>query len=708
MFRLTIKTCHAPLLAALTLFHVVALANHDDLELFEPVTTPSGREFPAHALEHRARRVSVATQLLARDQFNLNLFPGQTYRVERDRLEDHGNGDFVWVGRIVGEPLSRVTFASRGGVVSGVVDRALDNGNELYELSPTAEGGYELYQANEAKLPRRAPGASPDATDATQSAGSVTDAVPPTVTAEATAAAPIVQDIMLLYTPATVARYSQSGIESKILQAIADSNSAYQNSQVNAQLNLVYMGSVSYVETGDMSAALSALKGTTDGQMDGVHSLRNQYGADLVCLIDEDANYCGIAYVMQTVSSSFASYAFSVVSSSCLTSLTLPHEVGHNQGNQHDRANASFQGSYPYSYGWRRCATDGTGFRDIMSYSCTGGTRVPYFSNPNLTLYGYPLGVAYEVDPANAADNVRSMNNTAATIAAFRTATVTVPTTPGNLAATVVAYNQINLTWTDNAGNESNYLVERSLDGNNWTGIATLAANTVSFNSTGLSANTLYYFRVRAWNSGGYSGYSNVASKTTPSAPSTPSIPPAPDSLAASAVSSSQINLTWTDNSSNEDGFAILRSTDNVSFGQIATVGANVTSYSNTGLTANTLYYYRVQAYNSGGSSSSSVASATTPQPPLAAPSNLAASAISSSQIRLTWTQNSSNESGFYIERSLDGSSGWSQITVSPDATSYTVVGLSRFTTYYFRVRAFNGTATSAYSNTASARTRKH
>jgi len=336
----------------------------------------------------------LVTKLLERDQFNLNLFPGYTFQAVRDRLVDYGNGDFAWIGHVLGEPLSRVTFASRGGVVSGVVDRALDNGNELYELTPTPDGGYLLFQANETRIPQRAPGVNPSANNFAAPSNTTTGTSAPEVTAQATAAAPVVQDIMVVYTPASAAKYGQNGIESKILQAITDANTAYQNSQVNTRLNLVYMGMVNYTETGDMGAALSALQSTSDGKLDEVHALRNQYGADLVCLVDEDANYCGIAYVMQTVSTSFAPYAFSVVYSLCLSSLTLPHEVGHNQGNQHDRANASFQGAYPYSYGWRRCVSDATGFRTIMSYSCTGGTRVPYCSNPNLTLNGYPLGVA--------------------------------------------------------------------------------------------------------------------------------------------------------------------------------------------------------------------------------------------------------------------------------------------------------------------------
>jgi hypothetical protein len=80
-------------------------------------------------------------------------------------------------------------------------------------------------------------------------------------------------------------------------------------------------------------------------------------------------------------------------------------------------------------------------------------------------------------------------------------------------------------------------------------------------------------------------------------------------------VSSSQINLSWTDNSNNETGFKVERSKSGNAntFSQIATVGANVTTYSDTGLNRASSYYYRVRAYNAGGNSAySNIASATT------------------------------------------------------------------------------------------------
>ena len=95
--------------------------------------------------------------------------------------------------------------------------------------------------------------------------------------------------------------------------------------------------------------------------------------------------------------------------------------------------------------------------------------------------------------------------------------------------------------------------------------------------------------------------------------------PAAPSSLAASAPAYNQVNLTWVDNSSNETGFKVERSTDNLNFTQVGpTLGANATAYSDTSVSAATLYYYRVKSTNSGGDSTpSNVASLTTPnQPP--------------------------------------------------------------------------------------------
>jgi hypothetical protein len=190
-----------------------------------------------------------------------------------------------------------------------------------------------------------------------------------------------------------------------------------------------------------------------------------------------------------------------------------------------------------------------------------------------------------------------------------------------------------------------------------------------------------------------------------------PTPPAAPANLTASAVSSSQINLTWTD-SDTEDGFKIERCTGVgcSNFAQIATVGANVISYSNTGLTASTSYSYRVRAYNAAGDSDySNTASATTMVAPATpnAPTNLIATTVSKSQINLSWTDNATNETGFYIERCKGSTcTNFTRIaTVGPNVITFANTGLAKNTTYSYRVQAYNEAGVSAYSNIASATT---
>ncbi len=190
-------------------------------------------------------------------------------------------------------------------------------------------------------------------------------------------------------------------------------------------------------------------------------------------------------------------------------------------------------------------------------------------------------------------------------------------------------------------------------------------------------------------------------------------IPLAPSSLVATAVSSTQINLTWTDNATNETGFTIQRATNSAfTGGSLTTItlnGANRTSYNNTGRAPSTTYYYRVRAFNANGFSAwSNIASAfTAVAGSPAAPSSLIATAVSPNQINLAWTDNANNETGFTIQRATNPNfTGTSTITLNgANQTSYNNTGRAANTTYYYRVRAFNASGPSAWSNTASATT---
>jgi len=267
---------------------------------------------------------------------------------------------------------------------------------------------------------------------------------------------------------------------------------------------------------------------------------------------------------------------------------------------------------------------------------------------------------------------------------------------PTNLAATV-NNGQVNLTWSDSNTAETGVVVQRSTDGGaTFTDYASLDAFTQSFTDTGVTAGGSYTYRVYAVNDTSTSSPSSTTSATL--------APAAATSLVAAAASATRINLTWAD-VSGETSFRIERSTDGINFASVGTVNANVLSYADTTVSASATYYYRVIAINSGGTApASNIASATTPAAPVAtlnAPSNLAASWQKNGRIRLTWADTNTAESGYRIEVSTDGVNYSAVANVSVNTTSYQTGRVAGGRTYWYRVKAYNATTESAYSNVA-------
>ncbi len=479
----------------------------DLLDLPDPGDAASGPSKPKKLKGDRARHAKVNFDALQATSINLNLFGDTVLTAVRDRIVEGMKGGLVWVGHIDGYEDSAVTLAAKGKALMGTV--AVDG--RYFEIVYVRGSTHAVRELDPNKIPaefepQEEPTPPPDLADAQ---GDVAGATAPAATEAGGTGTGTVIDLMVLYTPA--ARNNAggvAGIEAKILNAVTRANQAYLNSQIAMQLNLVYVGEVAYTETGNMITALSRLMGTTDGYMDQVHALRNQYGADQVALVEADSNYCGYSSIMSTVSTDFANRAFAVVHDDsvydCIGSNdTLAHELGHGQGNVHNIENAPTQGAYPDSYGYRVCGT----FRDIMGYPCDYEPRIPYFSNPNITYQGLPTGIP------GASDTARSMNANAATVAAFRATVVLPPAAPTNLTAAATTTDSVTLAWADNGASESGYKVQGSVDGTTWAEIAALDQNAVGFVDAGLSPGT-YYYRVYAYNGSGTSGYSNTATAT--------------------------------------------------------------------------------------------------------------------------------------------------------------------------------------------------
>jgi hypothetical protein len=182
-------------------------------------------------------------------------------------------------------------------------------------------------------------------------------------------------------------------------------------------------------------------------------------------------------------------------------------------------------------------------------------------------------------------------------------------------------------------------------------------------------------------------------------------LPPlAPAELHAVTQTTTGIQIAWTDKSSNETGFKIERkSAQSGTWSEVDTVGANVSSYSDTGLAEAKGYNYRVRAHNTVGDSafSNEILAYTLP----AAPTGLAAAVINERRVNLSWTDHSAGESGFRVERRV-GAGSWTALNLlAPDVAAYADTTVVEETTYQYRVLAYDAAGDSAPSNTASATT---
>jgi len=352
-----------------------------------------------------------------------------------------------------------------------------------------------------------------------------------------------------------------------------------------------------------------------------------------------------------------------------------------------------------------RC--QGAGCSNFAQIGTTTGTT---FNNTGLAV---ATAYSYRVRATDAANNLGPY---AAVASTSTLADTTPPSAPSNLAATVASQTQINLAWTastDNVG-VTGYLVERC-QGPGCSDFAQIGTATgTTFSNTGLATGTSYSYRVRATDAANNLGaYSNVATALTPAPDVTP--PTAPSNLTATAVSATQINLAWTASTDNVGvtNYLIERCTfaNCTSFAQIAmTTG---TTFNDTGLVANWAYSYRVRATDAASNFSdySNIASATTfmlDTTPPSAPSNLVATASSSSQIGLTWTASTDDVgvTAYMIERCQGtGCSNFAPIATST-SPSFNDGSLLASTPYSYRVRASDAASNlSGYSNVATATT---
>ncbi|WP_254450626.1 glycoside hydrolase family 6 protein [Cohnella herbarum] len=274
---------------------------------------------------------------------------------------------------------------------------------------------------------------------------------------------------------------------------------------------------------------------------------------------------------------------------------------------------------------------------------------------------------------------------------------VQVPAAPTGVIATA-GNAQVALSWTASSGATSYTVKRATTSGGPYTNVAT-GLTATSYTNTGLTNGTTYYYVVSAGNSAGESANSTQVS-ATPITTST--VPAAPTGVVATA-GNAQVALSWTA-SSGATSYTVKRATTSGGpYTNVAT-GLTATSYTNTGLTNGTAYYYVVSAVNSAGESANSTQVSATPisAPTVpAAPTGVVATA-GNAQVALSWTA-SSGATSYTVKRATTSGGPYTNVATGLTATSYTNTGLTNGTAYYYVVSASNAVGESANSAQASA-----
>ena len=262
-----------------------------------------------------------------------------------------------------------------------------------------------------------------------------------------------------------------------------------------------------------------------------------------------------------------------------------------------------------------------------------------------------------------------------------------VPTIPIGFQVAPLSETSISVSWNAPVGNPSgiNYVLERALSTDlNFTRIANLSETTKNFIDNGLRHNTRYTYRIKTCFPSECSSYTDAATKTFDGTP----IAPGAGGLAG--LSTSSILVNWSDRSSNEGGFVLQRATSDLNYTTIqGNLPPNTTSFTDTGLNPNTRYFYRVASGNGFARSEFTELGNMTTQS--GNPTGIGLAATSPTSVAISWRDNTTEETGFEIQRALSDLNFARLVTLPAGTTFYVDNSVKDNTKYFYRVRAIIG-----------------
>ncbi|HJQ10841.1 MAG TPA: fibronectin type III domain-containing protein [Gemmatimonadaceae bacterium] len=270
----------------------------------------------------------------------------------------------------------------------------------------------------------------------------------------------------------------------------------------------------------------------------------------------------------------------------------------------------------------------------------------------------------------------------------------------GSLTASAVSWNEIDLTWPTTGG-VTGYQIFRSTTGVSgaYTQLTTITSNTGSYADRAVDGSREYCYQVRSYKTAGrntnYSGFTSAVCATTPAPPPPPIVAP---SEVQAVPQANRILINWKDNSSNEDGFRVERTSSLSGESYAVPVSANTTSFSWGGSAAEQQWCFRVTAFNATASSLPSTSDCTIVP---ATPTDLSATASDAQSITLNWSDNSAYEDGYKIFRSTQAAV-WTEIATLPaNAVTYRDLAVTADITYAYHVQALKDGGYSDVSNDA-------